>query len=58
MGRENQIAVNLLVYNNRLIHQLTRNSNHVSHRGSILGHAIIHPDRETAHHNLFNDYFF
>ncbi|AED93973.2 hypothetical protein AtNW77_Chr5g0116751 [Arabidopsis thaliana] len=47
MGRENQIAVNLLVYNNRLIHQLTRNSNHFLGRSgspTIILEAIAYYD--------------
>ena len=54
---EEQIAVNLLAKNNFLIHQLTQQSDHGNHRGSIHGHAVIHRDRENAHSNLYNDYF-
>lgn len=43
--------------NNRVIHKLTQENDHVSHRGSIYGHAVIHRDRENAHRNLFSDYF-
>ena len=49
--REEQIAIYLFVNNNRFIHQLTQQENHVSHRGSIPSHAIIHRDRENAHRN-------
>ena len=45
MEREQQIAVNLFINNNRLIHQLHQENNHVSHRGSIVGHAVILRDR-------------
>lgn len=54
---EEQIAVNLFLNNNCLIHQLSQKKNHVSHRGSIAGHAVIYRDRENAHRNLYNDYF-
>ena len=54
--RDEQIALNLLANNNRLAQQLIQEENHVSHHGSIHGHAI-HRDRENAHRNLFNDYF-
>lgn len=55
--REQQIAVNFFVNKNRVIHQVTQENDHVSHRGSIYGHAVIHCDRENAHRNMFNDYF-
>ena len=55
--REQQIAVNLFINNNRLIHQLNQENNHVSHCGSIIGHAVIFRDRENGHRNLYNDYF-
>lgn len=47
----------MFVNNNYLIHQLTKENNYVSYRGSILDHAIIYRDRENTHRNLFNDYF-
>lgn len=37
---EEQIAINLLAKNNFLIHQLTQQSDHVSHRRSIDGHTV------------------
>ena len=54
---EEQIAVNLFLNNNCLIRQLSQKNNHVNHRGSIAGHAVIYRDRENAHRNLYNDYF-
>ena len=57
MEREEQLAVNLFINNNHLIHKLSQENNHVSHRGSIIGHAVILRDRENAHCNLYNDYF-
>lgn len=47
----------MLANNNRLAQQLIQEENHVSHHGSIHGHAVIHREREKAHRNLFNDYF-
>ncbi|XP_018489979.1 uncharacterized protein LOC108860609 [Raphanus sativus] len=52
MGREEQIAVNLFLNNNRLIHQFTQENNHVSYRGSIASNAVIYWDRKDTHPNL------
>ena len=41
MEIEEQIAVNLFSNNNLLIHKLNQENNHVSLRGSIVGHAVI-----------------
>src|SRR5690606_15385928 len=57
MEREQQVAINLFINNNRLIHQLNQENNYVSHCGSIVGHVVILRDRQTAHCNLYNDYF-
>lgn len=50
MDIEQQIAINLFINNNRFIQQLNQENNHVSHCGSIFGHAVILHDRQNAHH--------
>ena len=50
MDREQQIAINLFINNNRFIQQLNQENNHVSHRGSIFGHVVILHNRQNVHH--------
>ncbi|XP_057812312.1 uncharacterized protein LOC131026456 [Salvia miltiorrhiza] len=48
-----------ILNNNLIVAQLAEYQNATKiHGGSVLGHKVIHRDREAAAHRLFNDYFF
>ncbi|XP_057791168.1 uncharacterized protein LOC131008295 [Salvia miltiorrhiza] len=55
---EHQLMGQHILNNNLIVAQLAEYQNATKiHGGSVLGHKVIHRDREAAAHRLFNDYF-
>ena len=55
-----QATLQILSTNSMIVeyYQNQRRNYSTRHGGSIPGHIVVRRDREAAHQNLFNDYFF